>query len=88
MGIQPPEGMVEREIRVEPGEFIACIIGPRRAGKTTFMLQLMRDSKLPESNRVFINARLRTRLSAFTGSTLARALSPARAARPRRGKER
>ncbi|MDG6950087.1 MAG: ATP-binding protein [Nitrososphaerota archaeon] len=55
MGIQPPEGMVEREIRVEPGEFIASIIGPRRAGKTTFMLQLMRDSKLPESNRVFIN---------------------------------
>lgn len=40
---------------MDRGRFIAAIIGPRRAGKTTFMLQVMDDLPLPESNKILVN---------------------------------
>ncbi|MDG6988648.1 MAG: ATP-binding protein [Nitrososphaerota archaeon] len=54
-GATAPRGAVKRDAAVEDGSFMSAIIGPRRAGKTTFMLQLMDGLPLPASNKVFVN---------------------------------
>ncbi len=54
-GMTAPHAMIRREIAVEEGSFMAAIVGPRRAGKTTLMLQLMDGLSLPPSNKVFVN---------------------------------
>lgn len=48
-------GTVKREIELADGQFIAAIVGPRRAGKTTFMLQRMGELPLPASNKILVN---------------------------------
>ncbi len=47
--------MVERRLTLPKGNFINSIIGPRRAGKTFFMLLCKNSLDLPESNKIFIN---------------------------------
>ena len=54
-GATAPKGTVRRDISVEDGGFMAAVIGPRRAGKTTFVLQFMDASPLPPSNKVYVN---------------------------------
>ena len=55
MGATPSKGTVKRDVPVEVGQFMTAVIGPRRAGKTTFMLQFMEGVPLPPSNKVFVN---------------------------------
>jgi predicted AAA+ superfamily ATPase len=48
--------IVKREIQIHFNpSFISAIIGPRRAGKTLFMIQLINALDVPESNKIFIN---------------------------------
>lgn len=48
--------LIKRNITVNYSPaFITAIIGPRRAGKTLFMIQLMKELNVPESNKIFIN---------------------------------
>jgi predicted AAA+ superfamily ATPase len=47
--------IMERELTLPKGNFINSIIGPRRAGKTFFMLHYKNSLNLPESNKLFIN---------------------------------
>ena len=57
VGIKPPKGFVSRAfaIQMPSNRFMNAIIGPRRAGKTTFMLQILDSLELPESNKIFVN---------------------------------
>ena len=55
VGASAPRGTVERDIVLPEGRFISAIIGPRRAGKTTFMLQVMDAMPLPASNKILVN---------------------------------
>lgn len=48
--------IIERQIDLPEGNFINSVIGPRRAGKTFFMLQCKNSIDLPDSNKIFINA--------------------------------
>jgi hypothetical protein len=48
--------LVKREIPISfSSSFISAIIGPRRAGKTLFMIQLLKALDVPEGNKIFIN---------------------------------
>jgi hypothetical protein len=47
--------IMKRELTLPKGNFINSIIGPRRAGKTFFMLHYKNSLNLPESNKIFIN---------------------------------
>ena len=57
VGIKPPKGFLPRAIAIQmpSNRFMNAIIGPRRAGKTTFMLQILDSLELPESNKIFVN---------------------------------
>lgn len=48
--------LIKRDILVNHNpSFITAIIGPRRAGKTLFMIQLIKELSVPESNKIFVN---------------------------------
>ncbi|MGC8516481.1 MAG: ATP-binding protein [Candidatus Acidifodinimicrobium sp.] len=48
--------IIERDTKISSNHnFISAIVGPRRAGKTLFMIQLMKELNIPESNKIFIN---------------------------------
>ena len=54
-GAGAPKGTVTRDVALEDGGFMSAVIGPRRAGKTTFMLQFMDRLSLPAANKVYLN---------------------------------
>ncbi|MDG7012314.1 MAG: hypothetical protein JRN11_08395 [Nitrososphaerota archaeon] len=54
VGASPP-GTVPRGLEPTDGQFISAIVGPRRAGKTAYMLQVMAGLPLPPSNKIFLN---------------------------------
>jgi predicted AAA+ superfamily ATPase len=55
INVHPPSNLVKREAQVNTSNLIKAIVGPRRAGKTTFMLQLKDSIAQPESNKIFLN---------------------------------
>jgi hypothetical protein len=57
VGIKLPQGFLSRVVDTPSlsGRLMNAIIGPRRAGKTTFMIQTLNSLDLPESNKIFIN---------------------------------
>ena len=55
VGATAPASSVRRDIILPGGGFMSAVIGPRRAGRTTFMLQLMDGLALPPSDKVFVN---------------------------------
>ncbi|MDV3243557.1 MAG: ATP-binding protein [Nitrososphaerales archaeon] len=54
-GFSAPSHTVQREITLPKGDFVLAIVGPRRAGKTTYLLQVMERLPVPKSNKVFVN---------------------------------
>ncbi len=47
--------IIDRSIQMHKGNFINAIIGPRRAGKTFFMLQYKTALDAPDRNKIFLN---------------------------------
>jgi len=87
VGASAPRGTVKREIALPDGRFISAIIGPRRAGKTTFMLQVMDGMSLPASNKILVNGE-DVNLEGVTADELSRIEEAAfRIYRPDRTKE-
>jgi len=54
-GAKAPIGTVKRDFVPANRRFMTAIIGPRRAGKTTLMLQIMDALPLPDSNKILLN---------------------------------
>jgi predicted AAA+ superfamily ATPase len=54
--LSPPPNAVQREVTLPSSfDFIVSIIGPRRAGKTTFMLEFREKLNVPKENKIFLN---------------------------------
>lgn len=53
--IRPPATTVKRDLELTDRKFIAAVIGPRRSGKTTYMLMLRDEIQLPATNKILIN---------------------------------
>lgn len=52
---RPAATTVKRDLELPDAKFISAVIGPRRAGKTTYMLLLREQIPLPASNKILIN---------------------------------
>ncbi|MEM5772777.1 MAG: AAA family ATPase, partial [Candidatus Aenigmatarchaeota archaeon] len=53
-----PQNIVKRDLKVWMNNHIVSIIGPRRAGKTYFMFQLIKElfeKKLSKENVVYVD---------------------------------
>ncbi|MEM0117997.1 MAG: ATP-binding protein [Conexivisphaerales archaeon] len=55
IGASSPSEAVQREVPSPLFDFVVAVVGPRRAGKTTYMLQIKKGLKLPEENKIFLN---------------------------------
>jgi len=55
LDLSPPPNAVQREVSQPSSDFIVSIIGPRRAGKTTYMLEFKEKLKIPKENKIFLN---------------------------------
>jgi len=54
--LSPPSDAVQREVTLSSSfDFIVSIIGPRRAGKTTYMLEFREKLNVPKENKIFLN---------------------------------